>query len=100
MISQMPTGSPASPELIKLVADLHAEIRRLRAELIVRTSPPPVDFPKRYARQRTAFKCGFEDGWRNRPLKIPYSSYLHRRAFADGYKAGEAESLKHIGKML
>ena len=70
---------------------LRARIARLEAELEIRSMlyvgvVPPDSF--RRAGYRSAYQCGFESGWRNKPSRPPYDREHLRSAWRQGYDDG------------
>jgi hypothetical protein len=77
------------------------ECKRLRAELLVRTSN--YGFPERPERfrksgARSAYDSGYEVGWRNQTFSDPYTRPDCMAAYYAGYRDGEAQSLAEIGR--
>lgn len=79
------------------------ECPRLIAALAVRTSSPgfhsrPEQF--RHSGASSAFDSGYEDGWRGRAFRNPYTRTDCIQAFTAGYQQGSQESYDEIAKLL
>jgi hypothetical protein len=98
---QITNQEPASDSLILAFDQLHKEMRKLKAELAIRTvlyPYPQESVPARYQRQRSAFEAGYVPGWRGIPYDNPYASGSHRAAYYRGYHLGKNEALAAIEK--
>jgi len=91
--------NPASNALIEGFSALHQEIKRLRAELQVRTLLTVCcEIPEHYRWQARAYESGYVHAWRGQPRRCHYSTLAHTSAYAAGHRQGKADSAEEIAK--